>query len=206
MPVDFKTSETRENLMRAFAGESQARNRYTFAAEIALQQKQKMVEELFRFTADQERAHAKIFYDLLQEFTGENIEISSAAYPINVSENLVDLLNFAKHNEYEEANDVYLKFSQKAQEEGFVKIAFAFAEIAKVEQVHCDRFEKLAEVIKNNQLYSTSSQDVWICINCGYIFEGTQVPLKCPVCLYEQGYFLPVDLLSCKDFLKGKNN
>ena len=206
MPVDFKTSETRENLMRAFAGESQARNRYTFAAEIALQQKQKMVEELLRFTADQERAHAKIFYDLLQEFTGENIEISSAAYPINVSENLVDLLNFAKHNEYEEANDVYLKFSQKAQEEEFVKIAFAFAEIAKVEQVHCDRFEKLAEVIKNNQLYSTSSQDVWICINCGYIFEGTQVPLKCPVCLYEQGYFLPVDLLSCKDFLKGKNN
>lgn len=205
MPTDFKTSETRENLMRAFAGESQARNRYTFAAEVAHRQKQKIVEDLFTFTANQERAHAKVFYDLLQEFSGENIEISSASYPINISENLEDLLNFAKHNEFEEANDVYLKFSQKAGEEGFQKVAYTFAEIAKVEQVHCDRFEKLAELLKTNNLYTTSTSSAWICVNCGYIFEGTNVPLKCPVCLYEQGYFISVDLLSCKDFLKGKS-
>ncbi|WP_167958118.1 rubrerythrin family protein [Anaerosporobacter faecicola] len=204
MSVDFKSSETRENLMRAFAGESQARNRYTMAADIACQQKQEIVAALFRFTANQERAHAQVFYNHLKEFSGENIEITNAAYPVNVSQDLIELLNFAKHNEYEEANDVYTTFSAKAKEEGFAKVAYAFAEIARVEQTHCDRFEKMAEMLSESKLYQSSSSSTWICSFCGYIYEGEKVPDKCPVCTYDQGYFIPIELLSCKDFLAGK--
>lgn len=202
MAVDFKSSETKENLMRAFAGESQARNRYTFAAELAHKQKLHMVECLFTFTANQEKAHAEIFYNHLKEMSGENIEIT-AAYPVNISQCIDDLLNSARHNEYEEATDIYTKFSEKAKEEGFPQIAYSFSEIAKIEQIHGDRFSKVAELMKSNQLYSSSVGDNYICLNCGYIFEGKEVPAVCPVCQVEQGYFVPIQLLSSKEFLAG---
>ena len=172
--------------MRAFAGESQARNRYTFAADLARKQKLHMVESLFTFTANQEKAHAEIFYNHLKEMTGENIEIT-AAYPVNISQCIDDLLSSARHNEYEEATDVYIKFGEKANEEGFPQIAYSFLQIAKIEQVHGDRFGKIAELLKANQLYTSSVKEAYICLNCGYIFEGTEVPAVCPVCQYDQG-------------------
>lgn len=202
MAVDFKSSETKENLMRAFAGESQARNRYTFAADLAHKQKLHSVECLFTFTANQEKAHAEIYYNHLKEMSGENIEIT-AAYPVNISQCLEDLLTSAQHNEYEEATDAYVKFSEKAKEEGFPQIAYSFAQIAKIEQIHGDRFGRVADLIKNNELYSSSVGDNYICLNCGYIFEGKEVPAVCPVCQYDQGYFVPIQLLSSKEFLAG---
>ena len=116
MSVDFKNSETHKNLMRAFAGESQARNRYIFAAEQAEERGLHVIKLIFAFTASQEEAHAKVFYDHLRELAGENIQIDGA-YPVNISDSLETLLESAKHNEYEEHDDVYKQFGEKALEE-----------------------------------------------------------------------------------------
>ena len=143
MAVDFKTSETRENLMRAFAGESQARNRYTFAAAQAKQQKLHVIEAVFTLTADQEKEHAEIFYNHLSELAGENIHIDGT-YPIDITDSVTELLRMAQHNEYEEHDDVYKAFGEKAREEGFLKVAASFEMIAKIEKVHGNRFGALA--------------------------------------------------------------
>ncbi|HEX3021368.1 MAG TPA: rubrerythrin family protein [Lachnospiraceae bacterium] len=195
MSMDFKNSITKENLMKAFAGESQARNRYTLAAGIAKKQNLYIVDFLFTFTANQEKEHAEIFYKHLKDLAGENIEITGA-FPIDYSDNLEELLLSAQHNEYEEAGHVYLDFGAKAKEEGFDKIAYSFLEIAKIEQTHGDRFGKVANMIKNNQLFVSNVQSGFMCLNCGYIYEGTQAPKVCPVCQYDQGYFLSLELLS----------
>ena len=115
--TDFRNSETKDNLMRAFAGESQARNRYTFAAREAKKQKMPVLQEVFLFTADQERAHAQIFYDHLRELSGENLRVDGT-YPVEVYTDLVTLLRCAQHNEYEEFDPVYKNFGDKAKEEG----------------------------------------------------------------------------------------
>jgi rubrerythrin len=195
MSMDFKNSITKENLMKAFAGESQARNRYTLAAGIAKKQNLYIVDFLFTFTANQEKEHAEIFYKHLKDLAGENIEITGA-FPIDYSDNLEELLLSAQHNEYEEAGHVYLDFGAKAKEEGFDKIAYSFLEIAKIEQTHGDRFGKVANLIKNNQLFVSNVQSGFMCLNCGYIYEGTQAPKVCPVCQYDQGYFISLELLS----------
>ena len=109
MATDFKQSETMKNLMRAFAGESQARNRYTFAASQANKQGLYVIEQIFQITADQEKEHAKVFYDQLQELAGENIQIDGG-YPVDISPNISELLKMAQHNEYEEHDDVYKHF------------------------------------------------------------------------------------------------
>ena len=126
--------------MKAFAGESQARNRYTFAAEQARKQGMYAVADVFLFTADQERAHAERYYDLLKDLTGETIEICGG-YPVDKDEDIVKLLEAAKHNEFEEYEDVYQAFGDTAKEEGFLEIASAFYQIAEVEKMHGKRFE-----------------------------------------------------------------
>ena len=131
MAVDFKTSETKNNLMRAFAGESQARNRYTFAASQAKQQKLQVLERIFKYTADQEKEHAKVFYDFLKEMAGETIHIDGG-YPVDVDPGLAGLLRMAEHNEMEEYGVVYKAFGDKAKEEGFKAIAYAFYQIAEI--------------------------------------------------------------------------
>lgn len=191
MSIDFKESQTKQNLMKAFAGESQARNRYTFAAGQAIKEKQHMIADVFFFTANQEKEHALIFYNHLQELAGQTIEIEGG-YPIDVDQDVIALLKSAKHNEYEEYEDVYQRFAEVAKQEGFMKIAQDFKNIAEIEKIHGDRFDKLATLLENKQLYSSTQKDKWMCLNCGFIYEGTNVPTICPVCEHDQGFFIPL--------------
>lgn len=193
MAVDFKNSETKDNLMRAFAGESQARNRYTFAAGQARQQNQAAVAQVFLYTADQEKEHAEIFYKHLKELAGETIHVDGG-YPVDITENLAELLRMAQHNEYEEHDDVYKKFGDKAKEEGFDKVARSFHMIAEIEKTHGDRFGKFAKWMEENKLYVSDVKTGWICLNCGYICETKEAPKKCPVCEHDQGYFIRLEL------------
>lgn len=199
MATDFKQSETMKNLMRAFAGESQARNRYTFAAEQANKQGLYVIEKIFKFTADQEREHAQVFYEQLKELAGESIEIDGS-YPVDINPNTVELLNMAQHNEYEEHDDVYKNFAEKAQEEGFGKAAAKFRNIAEIEKIHGDRFGAFAQLLKDNQLFVSKVETKWMCLNCGYVYEGLEAPKSCPVCEHEQGWFVRMELAPyCRD-------
>ncbi len=193
MAVDFRSSETKDNLMRAFAGESQARNRYTFGAAQAKEQKQEAISRVFLYTADQEKEHAEIFYKHLKELAGETIHVDGG-YPVDLTENLAELLRMAQHNEYEEHDDVYKHFGDKAQEEGFEDVARSFHMIAEIEKTHGDRFGRFAEWLEENQLYISDIKTGWICLNCGYICETTAAPEKCPVCEHDQGYFIRLEL------------
>jgi rubrerythrin len=191
--MDFKTSQTKDNLMRAFAGESQARNRYTFAASQAKKEHQHVIEAIFKFTADQEKEHAEVFYKFLKELTGENIYIE-AGYPIDIHDDLVQLLRSAQHNEYEEYDPVYKKFSEVAKEEGFSKIAAAFHMIAGIEKTHGDRFARFAELLEEKKLYVSEIETGWMCLNCGYVHWGKEAPKECPACQHDQGYFIRISM------------
>lgn len=193
MAVDFKTSETKDNLMRAFAGESQARNRYTFAAEKAKEQKLQVIEAVFYYTADQEKEHAEIFYNHLKEMAGETIHIDGG-YPVDLSDDMIQLLEKAQHNEYEEHDPIYKSFGDKAMEEGFPKIANSFYLIAEIEKFHGDRFGMFAKLLKENKLFISDVKTGWICLNCGHVFEGEKAPEKCPVCSHDKGYFIRLGL------------
>lgn len=193
MAADFRTSETKDNLMRAFAGESQARNRYTFAAGQARKQNQQAISQVFLYTAEQEKEHAEIFYNHLKELAGENIHVDGG-YPVDLSEDLSELLRMAQHNEYEEHDVVYKSFGDKAKEEGFLQVANSFYMIAEIEKYHGDRFGKFAKWLEENKLYISDVKRGWICLNCGYIYEGEKVPPVCPVCHHDQGYFIRLEL------------
>lgn len=190
MTVNFSESRTKENLMRAFAGESQARNRYTIAAERAEKEGMLTIADIFRYTADQERAHAERFYDLLKSLSGETIHIDGT-YPVDLQDSLSGLLRAAEHNEHEEYADVYQAFGNTAKEEGFHEAASAFYQIAEIEHSHEERFGRLAEMLESNTYYNAIDVCRWLCTNCGYIHEGKQAPKVCPVCRHEQGYFIP---------------
>lgn len=198
MAVNFRASETKLNLMRAFAGESQARNRYTFAAQQAQEQKLQVVEAVFTFTANQEKEHAQVFYNHLKEMAGETIQIDGG-YPVDISQSVLELLRFAQHNEYEEHDPVYQAFGDKAMEEGFPKIAASFHQIAKIEKVHGDRFGRLADLIEQNKLFISDVECAWMCLNCGHIFTGKEAPQKCPVCEHDRGYFIRLELAPYTD-------
>lgn len=194
MSVDFATSQTRTNLMRAFAGESQARNRYTFAAGEAKKQNLHVIEAVFTFTAGQEKEHAELFYNHLKPLAGESIQIDGA-YPIDISDSIVQLLKYAHHNEYEEYEDVYKNFSQIAEEEGFIQIANLFNNIASIEKLHGDRFDLFAKLLEEDRLFVSDVTTSWACLNCGYVYEGKSVPPACPVCNHDRGYFIKVELM-----------
>ena len=183
--------------MRAFAGESQARNRYTIAAVRAEEAGLYTVAEIFRYTADQERAHAERYYNLLKELSGETIHIDGS-YPVDQQENIAELLRAAEHNEHEEYEDVYQAFGDTASEEGFHEAASAFYQIAEVEHIHEERFGKLAKLLEEGTYYGGGSVNRWMCTNCGYIHEGNQAPKYCPVCRYKQGYFIPYEFACYK--------
>ena len=197
MACNFSQSKTKENLMRAFAGESQARNRYTIAAEKAEKSGMYTVADIFLYTADQERAHAERFYELLKEMSGQTIQIDGT-YPVDQQETLAELLRAAEHNEKEEYEDVYKNFGDTATGEGFLEVASAFYQIAQIEHIHEIRFARLAEMLENNTYYASEEVSTWMCTNCGYIHEGKQAPKVCPVCRHEQGYFLPDEFIPYK--------
>ena len=198
MAVDFKSSKTKENLMKAFAGESQARNRYTIAAETAEKQNMQAISSIFRFTAEQERAHAQRFYELLREMEGTTVEICGG-YPVDTYESILELLKSAEHNEMEEFEDVYQSFAIDAKEEGFLEAASAFFQIAEIEHIHAKRFGKLKSLFENNEYFEGNYMGAWMCLNCGYIHEGGKVPEKCPVCRHDKGYFIPLDMAPYTD-------
>ena len=193
MSIEFAQSETKKNLMRAFAGESQARNRYTFAAGLAKQQNLYVLESIFTFTADQEQAHAKVFYDYLTPAAGENIRVDGN-YPVNISPDLLTLLRAAQHNEYQEHEVEYSNFGKIAREEGFEEIAKIFEMIADVEKTHGDRFGRFADLLEQEKLFVADAQVQWMCLNCGQIVNATRAPAVCPVCKYPQGYFIRLEL------------
>lgn len=194
MSIAFKDSETKDNLMRAFAGESQARNRYTFAASQAKKNGLYVISAIFAFTASQEKEHAEIFYNHLKEMAGENIFIDGG-YPVDISDNMKDILKMAQHNEYEEHDSVYLQFGEKAKEEGFEQIAASFLQIAKIEKVHGDRFGHYAKLMEEGKLFVSDVEVEWMCLNCGFVYKSTKAPAVCPVCKHDQGYFVRVEFV-----------
>lgn len=177
--------------MRAFAGESQARNRYTFAADKAKKMGCRFIYNIFNVTANQEKAHAEIFYNHLKKENGGTVVIDSAGYPVDNYDKIEELLRSAQRNEYEEHGTVYPNFAKIAKEEGFNDIAFSFEKIAEIEKVHGDRFGCFAELIEKSKMFEGEEDTEWICLNCGHIHKGKLVPKQCPVCQHEQGYFVP---------------
>lgn len=193
MSTNFSNSETKDNLMRAFAGESQARNRYTFAASQAKNANLHVIEAVFTFTANQEKEHGEIFYNHLKELAGDTIHIDGG-YPVDITDSMIQLLRYAQHNEYEEHDDVYSAFGQKASEEGFLAVANSFNQIAKIEKVHGDRFGMFADLLEQNKLFISDVECDWMCLNCGHIHKGTSAPQICPVCQHNQGFFVRLEL------------
>lgn len=199
MNTDFKSSETAKNLMRAFAGESQARNRYTFAASAAKREGLPVIQAVFQFTAGQEKEHAEVFYNFLREMTGETICIDGG-YPVDLHEKTAELLRAAAHNEMEEHDVVYKNFGDTALKEGFRRIGETFHRIADIEKLHGDRFQYLAGLMEENKLFLSDVSVGWMCLNCGFVFEGVQAPGRCPVCEHEQGYFIRLELAPYTSF------
>jgi len=187
----LKGTRTAENLLKAFAGESQARNRYTYYASVADKEGYKQIKNIFIETADNEKEHAKRFYKfLLAGFEGElptSIQIT-ADYPVAQGTTL-DNLKAAASGENEEWSDLYPAFAKVADEEGFPEIAAAWRMISLAEKRHEIRFEKLAQNIANDQVFKKDQKVQWKCTNCGYIHEGPEAPETCPACVHPQSYF-----------------
>lgn len=175
--------------MRAFAGESQARNRYTIAGETAKRQGMYIIKDLFTYTANQEKAHAEVFYRALKSCNSDNINIDGG-YPVSYYDDVAKLLRAAEHGEFQEYDDVYPNFAKVAKEEGFIAISNIFNNIAEIEKKHGERFGKYADMIEKDTLYNREEETIWMCTNCGYIYEGKSAPNTCPVCTYPKGYFI----------------
>ena len=191
--TDFKTSETAKNLMRAFAGESQARNRYTFAAGGGGGGERALGGAGGAPTPAPGKGKAGKFYDYLKPLDKETIFIDGG-YPVDLEKNTLAQLNAAAHNEYEEHDVVYKSFGDIAQKEGFSQIAATFRMIAEIEKTHGERFQYLADLLGAGNLYVSPQKETWICTNCGYIYEGEEPPQYCPVCHHDQGYFARKEL------------
>ena len=186
--MNLKGTKTAQNLMTAFAGESQARMRYTYYASQAKKDGYVQISNIFTETADNEKEHAKRLYKFLREdLEGEAIEIYWA-YPVNFSDTASNLLAAAE-GEHEEFVSMYPTFADVAEEEGFEEIAYVFREIAEVEDRHERRFRKLLANIEENKVFEKEEVVEWKCNNCGYIHTGKTAPLRCPACDHEQKYF-----------------
>ena len=190
---DLKNSETLKNLMRAFAGESQARNRYTFAAGLCRQQKLHVLEAVFLFTAGQEKEHAEIFYNHMKAVSGSTVHIDGG-YPVTVTNDVLRLLRDAQHNEYEEFDPVYPSFGETARAEGFPEVAASFEQIARIELTHGNRFGRLADLLENGKLFVSDVKCGWMCLNCGYVLKSLEAPRQCPVCSHDQGWFIRLEM------------
>lgn len=179
-------TETEKNLLKAFAGESQARNRYTYFAKVAKKEGYEQISALFIETAENEREHAKRFFKFLE--SGEGVEIT-AMYPAGKIGTTLENLKAAADGENEEWTDLYPAFADKADEEGFKDVAVCFRMIAKVEKEHENRYRKLAENIEKDLVFKKEEKVRWKCRNCGYVHEGEKALDKCPACLHPKEYF-----------------
>jgi len=183
--MDLKGSKTEKNLLAAFAGESQARNRYTFFAKVAQKEGYEHIAEIFLETADNERQHAKQFFKFLK---GGMVEIQ-AKYPAGVIGSTLENLKAAAAGEHEEWEILYPEAAEIAKEEGFNDVAVQFEMIAKVEVEHEERYKKLAENIEKGKVFKKDEEVEWKCRKCGHIHRGKEAPKTCPACKHPQNYF-----------------
>ena len=183
--MEMKGSKTEKNLLTAFAGESQARNRYTYFSSAALKAGLRHIADVFAETADQEREHAKRIFKLMP---GGETEIT-ASFPSGVIADTETNLREGAAGEHYEWTHMYPSFAATAREEGFEAIADVFEGIAVAEKQHEKRYLDLADNIKNGKVFKKDEPVVWRCINCGYIHEGTQAPDMCPACAHPQAHF-----------------
>jgi rubrerythrin len=181
----LKGSKTEKNLMTAFAGESQARMRYTYFASKAKEEGYAQISLIFEETANQEKEHAKRMFKFLE---GGEVEIQ-ASFPAGVIGSTRDNLLAAAAGENHEWKSMYPDIAKTAREEGFDAIGAAFDAIVVAERQHAKRYEKLAANIDSGRVFKSDKKEVWRCLNCGYLFEGTEAPKACPACAHPQAYF-----------------
>ncbi len=172
--MELKGSKTEQNLMTAFAGESQARNKYTYFASKAKKDGYEQIAAIFEETANNEKEHAKMWF---KELNGGEVKDTVAN------------LKSAADGENYEWTDMYEEFAKVAEEEGFTKIAYLFEEVGKIEKEHEERYRKLIDNIENELVFSKDGEKIWICRNCGHIVIGKDAPKVCPVCAHPQAYF-----------------
>ena len=187
----LKGTKTLENLMKAFAGESQARNRYSYYASVARKEELMQIEAIFIETADNEKEHGKRFYNLILEGMKGGLPATvkvDAEYPVAYS-TTAENLRAAAAGEKEEWGKLYPDFAEAADSEGFPEVAAAFRNIAKVEIRHEARYLKLLENLEKGKVFKKDSAVKWKCRNCGFIHEGPEAPKECPACVHPQGYF-----------------
>ncbi|MBD3426670.1 MAG: rubrerythrin family protein [Candidatus Omnitrophica bacterium] len=185
MEKSVKGTQTEKNLLAAFAGESQARNRYTYFASVAKKAGYEQIAAIFLETAENEKEHAKRFFKYLE---GGDLEIT-AAYPAGVIGNTAENLEAAADGEQLEWTSLYKDFAGVARSEGFEEIAEQFDEIGKVEKEHEARYRKLLESLEKGTVFKRSSTVKWHCRNCGYVHEGEEPPQVCPACRHPQAYY-----------------
>jgi rubrerythrin len=187
--MDFKQSKTAENLMKAFAGESQARMRYTYYASVARKEGYRQIEEIFLETAENEKEHAKLFWkQLLKNGMNEEGVTINATYPVGYG-NTMQNLGYAADGEKEEWTQLYSGFAEVAEEEGYHEVAQTFKKIGLVEKRHEERYRKLMDNVKNGTVFKKGEKVYWKCRNCGHIVEASQAPEICPVCDHPQAHF-----------------
>jgi len=183
--MELKGSSSEKNLLKSFAGESQARNRYTYFASVAKKEGYEQIASIFLETADNEKEHAKIFFEHLQ---GGDLTIQ-ADYPAGKIGTTEENLLAAAEGEKMEWGTIYPDFEKIAKDEGFDDVADSFKEIAEVEEEHEARYRKLLENVKNGTVFKKSKKVKWKCRNCGYVHEGEEAPEVCPACKHAQGYY-----------------
>lgn len=181
--------ETLNNLAKAFIGESQARNRYTYYAKIAKKEGYEQIAEIFLETADQEKLHAKRLFEHIQELKGDKDEIKVETVAPVVYGNTLENLKAAAAGEKYEYSEMYPEFADIAQKEDLPKIAARLRSIAKAEQHHEERYKKLIKEVEGQTVFKKEEKVFWVCRECGYVHEGTEPPKKCPACNHEQSYF-----------------
>lgn len=185
MAKSIKGSRSERNLLAAFAGESQARNRYTYFASAARKEGFEQIANIFIETAENEKEHAKIFFKHLE---GGDLEIT-ATYPAGIIKDTKSNLEAAAAGENMEWTTIYSDFAKISKDEGFPEVARSFEQVAKVEKFHESRYRKLINNVANNEVFKRKTPTKWHCINCGYIFEGTEPPRECPACKHPQSFF-----------------
>lgn len=185
MARSLKGTRTEKNLLAAFAGESQARNRYTFFASVARKESYEQIANIFTETAGNEKEHAEVFFKYLQ---GGDVQIV-AAYPAGAVEDTKKNLEAAADGEKLEWSQIYTDMEKVAKEEGFGDIATSFKEIAEVEEFHEQRYRRLAANVAAGEVFKKKTIVKWHCTNCGYIHEGTEAPKVCPACKHAQAYY-----------------
>jgi len=185
MAKSIKGTKTEKNLLASFAGESQARNRYTYFSSVAKKEGYEQIANIFIETAENEKEHAKIFFKHLE---GGDAEIT-AVYPAGAIKDTKSNLQEAAAGENMEWTTIYQDFSKTARDEGFAEVARSFEQIAKVEKFHESRYRKLINNLSAGSVFKKSAGTKWHCLNCGYVAEGTDAPKECPACKHPQSYF-----------------